>query len=101
MKEECVKYLMEQLGDEAYVKDVYEEYVKSLKEKLVEVKIHFGTKNWKNLDMAAHAVKGNALSVNDLEMVETAIELRRVAVLENEEKTEAQIRKFEELIEDR
>ena len=36
MKQCCRDYLMEQFGDEDVIKDIYEEYVKSIQEKIPE-----------------------------------------------------------------
>ena len=79
MKQCCKDYLMEQFGDEEVVKEIYEEYVKSIGEKLPELDIALAAENWVSVDSLAHAVKGNALATGDQAMADAAIALRTAA----------------------
>ena len=79
MKQCCKDYLMEQFGDEDVIKEIYEEYVKSVQEKIPELETALTTENWPALDPLAHALKGNALAAGDSDMAEVAIALRNAA----------------------
>ena len=79
MKQCCRDYLMEQFGDEDVIKDIYEEYVKSIQEKIPEFEAALAAENWQLLDRLAHAVKGNALAAGDTDIADVAIALRTAA----------------------
>ena len=79
MKQCCRDYLMEQFGDEDIIKDIYEEYVKSIEEKLPEFEAALAAEDWSSLDRLAHAVKGNALAAGDTDIADVAIALRTAA----------------------
>jgi len=79
MKQCCKDYLMEQFGDEDVVNEIYEEYTKSVQEKLAGFEVALTAENWSLLDQLAHAVKGNALATGDTDVANVAIELRNAA----------------------
>ena len=82
MKECCKTYLSEQFdGDEETMGEIYEEYVRSVGEKLSEMRTALASSDWLAFDRGAHAMKGNALSAGDTEMAETAISARKSAAL--------------------
>lgn len=81
MKECCKKYLDEQFGDDDVVKEIYDEYVASAKEKIAEAGAALAAGDWTTLDRVAHTLKGNALAAGDEELANTAIELRKAATL--------------------
>ena len=84
MKECCKKYLAEQFGgDDEVVGEIYAEYVASAKEKIAEAGAALASANWDLLDRVAHTVKGNALAAGDEEMANTAIALRKAAILKD------------------
>ena len=84
MKECCRKYLEEQFaGDAGVMNEIYGEYISSMRAKVVEAGAALASGDWTQLDRIAHTVKGNALSVGDAEMAETAIELRKTAELKD------------------
>ena len=84
MKQSCIDYLTEQLGDPDVATEVYTEYANSFRTKLAEARQSFANRDWKNLDFAVHTLKGNALAAGDNEVVETAIALRGAATLADE-----------------
>ena len=86
MKQICIDYLAEQLGDRDVAAEVYAEYATSFRKKLAEAQESYAARDWKNLDFAVHTLKGNALSAGDKEAAELAIELRGAATLADEEK---------------
>lgn len=86
MKNACIDYLAEQLGDRDIAGEVYAEYAASFKEKLAEAQESYAARDWKKLDFVVHTLKGNALSAGDTEAAQTAIELRGAASLSDEEK---------------
>ncbi len=84
MKQCCQDYLSEQFGGDADImNEIYDEYVRSVKEKSVELKSAVESEDWLRLDRIAHAMKGNALAAGDAEMAETAISLRKSAALKD------------------
>ncbi len=83
MKKCCQDYLDEQFGDPDVAGEIYEEYMRSIDEKLAELDAALANTDWKRLDRAAHTIKGNALATGDREMADTAIELRGAAALSN------------------
>lgn len=84
MKECCRKYLDEQFGgDDDVVREIYAEYVSSAKEKIAEAGAALAAADWTMLDRVAHTVKGNALAAGDEEMANTAIALRKTAILKD------------------
>ena len=84
MKECCKKYLVEQFGgNDEVVGEIYAEYVSSAKEKIAEAGAALASANWNLLDRVAHTVKGNALAAGDEEMANTAIALRKAAILKD------------------
>ena len=72
---------MEQFGDQDVVKEIYDEYAKSIHEKITEADGALASSEWVALDHIAHAVKGNALATGDNEVVSVAIALRNAAKL--------------------
>lgn len=97
MKQCCKDYLMEQFGDEDIIKELYEEYVKSIREKLSEIEAAFAAENWTSLDHLAHAVKGNALATGDTAVADVAISLRVAAKMSEKENSRTLIDKLQEL----
>ena len=98
MKECCVAYMSEQFGNDAgLVKEIYGEYVSSVRVKLREAESALATGEWTQLDRVAHTIKGNALTAGDNEMAQVAIELRSAAQLHDSEKTTALIARLREL----
>lgn len=85
MKQCCKDYLMEQFGDEDAVKEIYDEYAKSVREKLPELEAALAAGNWTALDSLAHAVKGNALATGDTDSANVAIALRTAAKMSDKE----------------
>ena len=84
MKECCKTYLNEQFGDDAdVVNEIYGEYVSSVRVKIMEATTALTGSAWQQLDRVAHTVKGNALAAGDNEMADAAIQLRRVAQLQD------------------
>ena len=84
MKECCRQYLSKHLGDDMeFVKAVYAEYVSSIGDKMAEADAAVAAGAWDSLDKVAHAIKGNALTVGDQQMADTAIELRNAAKLQD------------------
>lgn len=83
MKECCRVHLNEQFGGDAdTVASIYAMYVESVGEKLAEVKDALAAGDWGKLDVAAHTIKGNALSAGDTPMADVAIALRNAAKLQ-------------------
>ena len=73
MKKCCQDYLDEQFGDPDVAGEIYEEYMRSIDEKLAELDAALANTDWKRLDRAAHTIKGNALATGDREMADTAM----------------------------
>jgi len=98
MKECCKAYLDDQFGGDAdVIGEIYAEYVASVRAKKAEAEDALAAADWARLDKAAHTVKGNALSAGDNEMADTAIELRKAAVLGDAALAESLIGKIGEL----
>ncbi len=98
MKQCCKDYLDEQFGGDAdIIKEIYEEYVRSVKEKTAEMSSSVENSDWLHLDRSAHAMKGNALAAGDAEMAETAIAIRKSAALRDQEACRAGLSKMREL----
>ena len=97
MKPCCKEYLMEQFGDEEIVKEIYEEYSRSIQEKLPELEAALNAENWAALDPLAHAVKGNALATGDTDVANVAIELRVAAKMSEKEAATALFGKLKAL----
>ena len=97
MKQCCKDYLMEQFGDEDVVKEIYEEYVKSIQAKLPELEAALVTENWAALDTLSHAVKGNALATGDTEAANEAIAIRIAAKMSEKNDASSHIEKLKEL----
>ncbi|MBR1921345.1 MAG: Hpt domain-containing protein [Kiritimatiellae bacterium] len=76
MKESCRAYLLDQLQDGAVVEEVYREYAETARGKVAEMKSLFAGCEWGDLDRAAHALKGAALTAGDNETAEAAVALR-------------------------
>ena len=84
MKQCCKDYLMEQFGDEEVANEIYQEYVRSIQEKLAGFDAALSAGNWTVLDQLAHAVKGNALATGDTDVANVAIELRNAAKMSDQ-----------------
>ena len=98
MKECCVAYLNEQFGNDAeLVKEIYGEYVSSMRVKLGEAEKSLAVGEWTQLDRVAHTIKGNALTAGDNEMAQVAIELRSTSQLHDHEQSAALISRLREL----
>ena len=98
MKECCKTYLNEQFGDDAdVVNEIYGEYVSSVRVKIMEATTALTGSAWLQLDRVAHTVKGNALAAGDNEMADIAIQLRKVAQLQDAAQAGALIEKLKEL----
>ena len=92
MKECCVAYLNEQFGNDAeLVKEIYGEYVSSMRVKVREAENALAAGEWTQLDRVAHTIKGNALTAGDNEMAQVAIELRSTSQLHDHEQSAALI----------
>ncbi len=90
---------MEQFEDEDVVKEIYAEYVTSIREKLPELEAALAAENWSALDSLAHAVKGNALATGDNDMANLAISLRMAAKMSERENSRSLLDKMKELAE--
>ena len=88
---------MEQFGDEDVVKEIYDEYVNSVKEKLTDADAALAADDWTALDRIAHAVKGNALATGDNDVANVAIVLRNAAKLSDKTEATALVEKLKEL----
>jgi HPt (histidine-containing phosphotransfer) domain-containing protein len=97
MKQCCKTYLTEQFGDEDVVKEIYEEYAKSIQEKLPELEAALVTENWLALDTLAHAVKGNALATGDTDAANEAIAIRIAAKMSEKNDARSHLEKLKEL----
>lgn len=97
MKQCCKDYLTEQFGDEDVVKEIYEEYVKSIQAKLPELESALTAENWTALDTLAHAVKGNALATGDTEAANEAIAIRIAAKMSEKNDARCHLDKLQEL----
>lgn len=97
MKQCCKTYLTEQFGDEDVVKEIYEEYAKSIQEKLPELEAALAAENWTTLDSVAHAVKGNALATGDTDAANEAIAIRIAAKMSEKNDAAAHLAKLKEL----
>ncbi len=97
MKNACIEYLTEQLGDRDIAVEVYAEYAASFREKLAEARRSFDARDWRTLDFTVHTLKGNALSAGDKEAAETAIELRGAAQLSDEGKASDLLSRLERM----
>ena len=98
MKECCKTYLNEQFGDDAdVVNEIYGEYVSSVRVKIMEATTALTGSAWQQLDRVAHTVKGNALAAGDNEMADAAIQLRKVAQLQDTAQAGALIERLKEL----
>ena len=100
MKECCKTYLNEQFGDDAdVVNEIYGEYVSSVRVKIMEATTALTGSAWQQLDRVAHTVKGNALAAGDNEMADAAIQLRKVAQLQDAAQAGELIGRMQELSE--
>ena len=98
MKECCVAYMNEQFGNDAeLVKEIYGEYVSSMRVKVREAENALAAGEWTQLDRVAHTIKGNALTAGDNEMAQVAIELRSTSQLHDHEQSAALISRLREL----
>ena len=98
MKECCEKYLNEQFGgDPEIVKEIYGEYVASVRAKLQEAETELSEGKWAALDRVAHTIKGNALAVGDAAMSKTAIDLRHAANIGDHASAAALVESLKEL----
>lgn len=97
MKQSCIDYLTEQLGDADVAGEVYAEYAESFRKKLAEAQARYGARDWKALDFTVHAIKGNALSAGDNETAQVAIDLRGAATLADEERAGSLLARLAEL----
>jgi len=97
MKKSCNDFLMEQFGDESVVNEIYEEYAKSISEKITEGEAALSAEEWTTLDHIAHAVKGNALATGDNDVANVAIALRNAAKLTDKNEAHALFEKLKEM----
>ena len=100
MKQCCKDYLMEQFGDEEVIGEIYEEYAKSIGEKLPEIDAALAAEDWSSLDKLAHAVKGNALATGDTDTANAAIALRNAAKMSEKNTALSLIEKMKEFAKD-
>jgi len=100
MKQCCKDFLMEQFGDEDVVNEIYEEYVKSIKEKITEAEASLSSGDWTALDRVAHAVKGNALATGDNDIANVALALRTAAKLSDKAESQNLVDKLKTLAQD-
>ena len=98
MKECCSVYLAEQFGGDADVmKEIYDEYVKSVMEKKAELAVAIDAADWQAADRMAHTLKGNSLASGDMEMCDTALDLRKAVALGDVAACRALLSKIDEL----
>jgi len=97
MKKCCNDFLMEQFGDPDVVKEIYEEYAKSMGEKITEGEAALNAMEWTALEHMAHAVKGNALATGDNDVANVAIALRNAAKLTDKDEARLLLDKLKEL----
>lgn len=97
MKQCCKEYLTEQFGDEDVVNEIYEEYARSIQEKIPEFEAALASENWTVLDQLAHAVKGNALAAGDTDAANVAIALRVSAKMSDKSTSAALFEKLKGL----
>jgi HPt (histidine-containing phosphotransfer) domain-containing protein len=98
MKECCREYLSEQFGgDVEIMKEIYDEYVKSVMEKKAELAGAIDAADWRGADRMAHTLKGNALASGDAEMCDVALELRKTIALSDANASRALLSRVEEL----
>ena len=98
MKECCKNYLNEQFGGDAdIIESVYTLYAESVGDKLAEAKSALAVGDWAKLDVAAHTLKGNALSAGDKPLAEVAISLRDAVKLQAAEHSAQLISQIEGL----
>lgn len=97
MKKCCNDFLMEQFGDTSVVNEIYEEYAKSMSEKITEGEAALNSEDWTELEHMAHAVKGNALAVGDNDVANLAIALRNAAKLTDKNESSLLMEKLKEL----
>ncbi len=97
MKQCCNDFLMEQFGDQDVVNEIYEEYVKSIDEKIAEGETALQAGEWTALDHVAHAIKGNALTTGDNDMADVAIALRSAAKLTDKAQARELLDRIKEL----
>ena len=97
MKQCCNDFLMEQFGDQGVVNEIYEEYVKSIDEKIAEGEAALQAGEWTALDHVAHAIKGNALTTGDNDMADVAIALRSAAKLTDKAQARELLDRIKEL----
>ncbi|MBP5285455.1 MAG: Hpt domain-containing protein [Kiritimatiellae bacterium] len=98
MKECCKAYMDEQFGgDEETIGELYAEYIASVREKIGETEAALAAGDWEKLDRVAHTIKGNALAAGDNPMADTAIALRKAAVLKDAGESAALVAKLAEL----
>ena len=88
---------MEQFGDTSVVNEIYEEYAKSMSEKITEGEAALNSEDWTELEHMAHAVKGNALAVGDNDVANLAIALRNAAKLTDKNESSLLMEKLKEL----
>jgi len=100
MKQCCKDFLMEQFGDEDVVNEIYEEYVKSINEKITEAEASLSSEDWTALDRVAHAVKGNALATGDNDIANVALALRTAATLSDKAESQNLVDKLKTLAQD-
>lgn len=94
MKQCCQVYLDEQFGDPEIAKEIYDEYVRSVKEKAQDAQEALAASDWTRLDRTAHTIKGNALATGDNEMAEVAIALRNDSHLANADSAKTHLDKI-------
>ncbi len=81
MKSDIHEWLSGQFGDdEAVINEIYAEYVRTSRAKVVELEEAFAAKDLTLLDRIAHAMKGTALMTGDREAADAAITLRKAAM---------------------
>ena len=97
MKECCNAFLMEQFGDQDVVKEIYEEYAKSIKEKIPEAEAALAAEEWVTLDHVAHAIKGNALATGDNDVANVAIAIRMASNLKDKNDAQSLLDKLKGL----
>ena len=100
MKQCCKDYLLEQFGDEDVIKEIYEEYIKSIREKIPEIESALAAENWSALDQLAHALKGNALATGDSDTANAAIALRSAAKMSEKDTAAAHFEKLKKFAEE-
>lgn len=99
MKASCKAFLGEQFGgDEDIVKEIYEEYTASAREKTEELAAVTAKEDWEAVDRVAHTLKGNALVAGDQETADVAIAMRGASILKDRAQADELVARLRALV---